>query len=396
MKKFARRVPPQLLLVVLTVITLAIGFTPVTAWGEFIIREMENPPFSSNELFPAYENFHHPRIRELRRRYDLDKVVAGETDEFRRIMLLRNWIHSTIAIDDYDSTPTRMEAFAILDAARAGGKFNCAHFSIVQHAVLNSFGYPTRCLGTGPGIRQEGLDGHHAVNEVWVNSLSKWVLVDAKYDLHFEKEGIPLSALEIRDEVWDNEGIYIVPAFGLERKPAVPQINERDWGIWATPLTYRWCSWETSTNQFTSFPAAPSSTLIMFEDDIFRRYTWYRDGRPHWAYDTPYLITTTQRDWIYWTPNVISSTVKVQNGQAHIFLLSFTPNFKSFQIKTADEGWQDCEESLKLPLDKKLNQFTFRTMNLFEVTGPEHRIEIDWQAKERNSSKSDISGSHQS
>ena len=82
----------------------------------------------------------------------------------------------------------REDAFAILDAAFKGGKFHCTHFSIVQHAVLNSFGYVTRRLGCGPGLKDDG--GHHGVNEVWVNKFSKWVLIDAKYDAHFEKNGV--------------------------------------------------------------------------------------------------------------------------------------------------------------------------------------------------------------
>jgi len=387
--------PLTVLLIPVTVLlslTLGAGFAPAVAsessepLGEFVVNNIsENPAFHSNELFRAYEDFYSPRVNQLRNRYDLDRIVAGETDEFRRIMLLRHWIHSTMPIDDYDYTSTRMDAVAILDAARAGGKFNCSHFSVVQHAVLNSFGYVTRCLGTGPGRMQEegldGLDGHHAVNEVWVNTFNKWVLVDAKYDLHFEKDGIPLSALEIRDEVWRNEANDVVPSFGLECEPTVPQINDRDWGIWATPKVYRWCSWETSTNRFTSFPAALSSTLIMYDDEIFQKHIWYRDGEPHWAYDTPYLIKTTQRDWIYWTPNVISSQVNIQgqDGRAHIFLLSFTPNFKTFQMKISKGDWRNCDESLDLPLQKQLNRFAFRTVNLFGVTGPEHRLEIDWK-----------------
>ncbi|MGC4083775.1 MAG: hypothetical protein QM736_17100 [Vicinamibacterales bacterium] len=39
----------------------------------------------------------------------------------------------------------------------------------------------------------------HYVTEVWSNDFNKWVLMDADYNLHFERKGIPLSALEIHD-----------------------------------------------------------------------------------------------------------------------------------------------------------------------------------------------------
>jgi len=341
--------------------------------GRFEVVAVENPHYCGNELFRAFENYYSSRIGQLRTRYKLDDVVAGQADEWKRILLLRHWIKSNIAIDNENPTPAREDAFAILDAALAGGKFHCTHFSIVQHAVLNSFGYVTRRLGCGPGLKDDG--GHHGVNEVWVNKFSKWVLIDAKYDSHFEKNGVPLSALEIRDELWRDGAKSVTCVIGPDRKPLKPdpQTGKSE----TRPDTYRWCSWETDTNRFTAFPARPTSTLVVLDDENFRKNTWYRDGKPHWAYDTPYFIKTTRRDWIEWTPNVISSKVTIEGNKARVFLVSCTPNFRSFQSKNGEGAWRDCGEDAELPLDSGApNRFTFRTINLFGVAGPEHRIEF--------------------
>ncbi len=341
--------------------------------SRFVVPGVENPRYCGNELFRAFENYSSPRIGQLRSRYGLDAVVAGESDEWKRILLLRHWIRSNIDIDNDNPTQTRGDTFAILDAALKGGKFHCTHFSIVLHAVLNSFGYVTRRLGCGPGLKDDG--GHHGVNEVWVNKFSKWVLIDAKYDAHFEKNEVPLSALEIRDEVWRDGAKSVIRVDGPDRKPMKP---EPDTGKWETrPDTYRWCSWETDTNRFTTFPARPTSTLVVLEDEMFRNNTWYRDGKPHWAYDTPYFIKTTRRDWIEWTPNVITSKVTIADSRANVFLGSCTPNFRSFQIMDEAGTWCDCGEEVKISLDgRDRKRFTFRTINLFGVTGPEHRVEI--------------------
>lgn len=348
--------------------------------GQFVVLPAENPQYCGNELFRAFENYDSPRVRQLRDRYGLDVVVADETDEWQRILLLRHWIKSSIAIENHNPTETRGDTFAILDAALQGGKFHCTHFSIVQHAVLNSFGYVTRRLGCGPGMKDDG--GHHGVNEVWVNKFSKWVLIDAKYDVHFEKDQVPLSALEIRDEVWRNAAQAVVCMVGPERQP-MPRDPET--GAWESrPYTYRWCGWETSTNRFTTFPAKLTSALIMLEDDIFKSNTWYRDGKPHWAYGTPYMILTTRRDWIEWTPNVITSKVTIADGTTHLLLGSCTPNFRSFQTKAGDGTWNDCGEDVQRSLTEKgPNRFTFRTMNLFGVTGPEHHVEIVYSLDRR-------------
>ena len=343
------------------------------ASGRFVVAPVENPRYCGNQLFRAFEHYYSPRVRELRSRYELDAVVAGEKDEWKRILLLRHWIRSNIEIENRNPTKTRGDTFAILDAALKGGKFHCTHFSIVQHAVLNSYGYVTRRLGCGPGLKDDG--GHHGVNEVWVNKFCKWVLIDAKYDAHFEKNGIPLSALDIRDEIWRDGAKSVVRIVGPDCKPMKPNPKT---GAWETrPDTYRWCSWETDTNRFTMFPARNTSTLVMLEDEIFRSNTWYRDGKPHWAYNTPYLIATTRRDWIEWTPNVITSKVSIEGDKAHVFLGSCTPNFRSFQKMDDDGTWRDCDEQIELSLDKRVrNRFRFRTINLFGVAGPEHNIEI--------------------
>jgi hypothetical protein len=356
--------------------TLSVVVThPVSAEqsNRFVVVPVENPPYCGNEIFRAFENYDSPRIRELRARYGLDTVVAGETDEWKRILLLRHWIRSNIAIDNDTPTQTRGDTFAILDAALKGGKFHCTHFSIVQHAVLNSLGYITRRLGCGPGLKDDG--GHHGVNEVWVNKFSKWVLIDAKYDTHFERNGIALSALEIRDEVWRDGGKSVTCLVGPDRRPMKP--NSETGRSETRPDTYRWCSWETNTNRFTSFPARPTSTLVVLDDEIFHENTWYRDGRPHWAYDTPYFLRTTRRDWIEWTPNVISSKVSIQSGKAHIFLSACTPNFRTFQFRDEKGVWRDCDEEMAIPLKSRpQRRFVCRTMNLFGVSGPEHQIRI--------------------
>jgi len=362
------------LLIITAGILLALSMT--ASAGESsrsVVQPAENPRYCGNELFRAFENYYSPRIKQLRSRYGLDAVVAGESDEWKRILLLRHWIKSNIAIDNENPTQTRGDTFAILDAALKGGKFHCTHFSIVQHAVLNSFGYVTRRLGCGPGLKDDG--GHHGVNEVWVNKFSKWVLIDAKYDAHFEKNGVPLSALEIRDEIWRDGTESVIRVVGPDRSPMKP---DPETGKWETrPDTYRWCSWETDTNRFTTFPARPTSTLVVLDDEIFRNNTWYRDGKPHWAYDTPYFIKTTRRDWIEWTPNVITSKVTIRDGRAHVFLSSCTPNFRSFQMTDEAGAWRDCDEQVELKLETGgTNHFNFRTVNLFGVTGPEHRVEI--------------------
>ncbi len=326
-----------------------------------------NPVRHANEIFPAYENLRDPRCQQLRRRYRLDEVVRGENDEFRRILRLRHWIKQHIRIENAHPTPAREDAFSILDAALQGGGFHCAHFSLVQQAVYNSFGYVARRLGAGPGQNEPGAWPHHGVNEVWVNSLCKWVLIDAKYDCHFEKEGTPLSALEIRDELLADGAQSVRLAVGPERRLRRAPLKN--------VATYRWISWEV-TPRFTDFPSQSSSALVVYADDYFRTHTWYRDGAPHWAYAADYFLPVRQRQWIEWTPNVLSTHVTLAGDRAEITLASCTPNFLTYELRRRQGAWRPCADRVHLPLGPTGLRVTFRSKNLAAVTGPEHQVEI--------------------
>lgn len=344
--------------------------------SSFTLAPTDNPQMHTNEIFPAYENLHDPRCAQLREKYNLDAVVENETDELKRILLFRHWMFSNITIDNDIVTPTRGDAFAVLDSALQGGTFQCAYFSIVQHAILNSFGYVARRLGNGHGqiARHDLTYEYHSINEVWLNSYCKWMAIDAKYDAHFEKNNIPLSALEIRDEIIRNNAQDVDYIIGPNRDKFTGPFTFQQADL--VPY-YLWNFWELNTNNFTDFPNSRSSAGIVYEDEYTRNNTWYRESKPFWAYDTGYMIWITDRNWINWTPNIIKSTVDIQADNAHIKLTSNTPNFKTYQYKTTtDADWQNCIESLDLKIPTQGLKLTFRTVNLVNVTGPEHNISI--------------------
>ena len=334
------------------------------------IKSTANIGLAINEVFPAYENLLDPRFEELRQRYGLEQVVSGIEGEFDRILALRHWIKQSIKIEDANPTSVRFQyAFDILDSALDGGAFHCAHFSIVQMAVLNAFGYVCRRLGAGDGRLERGK--YHGVNEVWVNEFAKWVLIDAKYDLHFEKDGLPLSALEMRNEVIADEAAQVQRVYGPTREALVKDFPE------ATE-TYRWVNWELSTNAFSNFPNAGPSAAVLFDDAFAKEHTWYRDGKPNWAYEQEFFVRVAHRSWIEWTPNVIASHCRFDDDKLIVRLQSCTPNFKTYQMSFADsESWEDCDIINHIPLDKPSMRLNFRTVNIAGVTGPEHVVEIE-------------------
>ncbi len=174
-------------------------FGGLNAAGEkYGVRPVPNPEYRADTVFSGPEDLAAPRFAGLVERYGLNEVVRGESDEFRRLLRLRHWLNRHVVVDRTKAAAAEGDALAILEAGPRGGRYSCGHFTAAQHAVLNAMGYVTRGVLSGPDGEDPELTGTHGSNEVWCNSLGKWVMLDAEYDSHFEKDGIPLSALEIR------------------------------------------------------------------------------------------------------------------------------------------------------------------------------------------------------
>ncbi len=337
---------------------------------------VENPPYRGNTAFKYYEDLSSPKFQQLITKYQLDTIFHGEKDEFQRILLLKEWIHQVIPIDDYgDPYPGGGYVEGILDAALEGTGFHCGHFMNVQNGILNAYGYVTRTIGAGPG--EKGVaDNHHGINETWVNKYQKWVLLDAKYNHYFEKDGIPLSALEVRDEYLKNEAADITLVKGVAQEP-VSYDEEFQRSRASFARTYTWIEFHTHNNLFTVWPEH-ESFLTMYADDYFNNHTWIWDGKPHWAYNKPeFMIKEPDRTAIEWTPNTISSKVDIARNKAKITLTSATPNFKEYQMKDSpDRPWQAVGDQPEIDLVENEHMISFRAVNLANVSGPVHRILI--------------------
>jgi hypothetical protein len=115
----------------------------------------------------------------------------------------------------------------------------------------------------------------------------------------------------------------------------------------------------------------------MYADEYFNNNTWIWDGKPHWAYNTEYMIPVSDRAAIEWSPNTIDATVKIEGNKAHVTLTSTTPNLKAYQMKAGDNSWRDVPASVTVPLESGKDKHFFRTINLAGVPGPEYKLNVN-------------------
>lgn len=350
----------------------------------FYIAPQPNAVYKPNTAFTSFEDFSDPKFAALRIKYRLDTVFHGEKDEFKRILLLRNWISSHISISDFeDKYPGNEYAEGIIDAALKGQGFHCGHFMIVQNAIMNAYGYTTRCIGAGPGV-QGGPDGHHGANEIWSNTYAKWFLSDAKYNHHFEKKGIPLSALEVRDEYLKNKAADIVLVKGPSRTEiaydSLKNVNgifvKRDTKDFAR--TFTWIEWEQPGNRFTKWPANSDdlNLHLMYADSYSNAHTWIWDGKPHWAYHTKFWIPVEDRNAIEWTPNTVEAGISVDKNKAGFKLSSERSNLGHYELSDAPGVWKEMPDTFVVQLNNASYEISLRAVNTCGVAGPEYKVNI--------------------
>lgn len=347
---------------------------------KYHVEEVGNPEFRANTAFTSFENLSLPKFDSLKSKYQTDTIFHGEKDELKRILLLRNWIRSKIRINDYaDHYPGEGYPEGILDAAMKGYGYHCGHYMVVQNAVMNAYGYVTRCLGSGPGVKG-GPDGHHGINEIWLNKYQKWFLSDAKYNHHFEKNGIPLSALEVRDEYLKNKAADIVLVKGPDRTIIAEDGVANEKGVYIKRTKeefaqwYTWLEWDSYNDRYSAWPEFRGG-LTMYRDEYFQNHTWIWDGKPHWAYNTEHVKYPDNRKAIEWTPNTINGNVRVGAESVKISLTSITPNFSEYQMKESPGGeWVKCDSIVTLPLNKNKLELAFHAVNSAGICGPEYKV----------------------
>ena len=344
--------------------------------------KVDNPDFYTNTAFKSYEDLSYPKFKALKEKYQLDTIFHGEKDEFKRILLLRHWIKKTIPIDRLVPHPGDGTAEGILDEALKGNGFHCAYFMVVHNEIMNACGFVPRIINADEGaLNLPGQIGHHGTNEIWSNTYRKWFFSDAMVDIHFEKNGIPLSALEIRDEYLKNKAADIKLVSGPGRKPTdfhpfYSDQDNRSKEFFARLFT--WIAWFKQNDIYSNWDNG-ISYLLMHEDEYFKNHKWIRsDGKPHWAYGTKYMVLIKNRKELYWTPNTITSQVTINGNKAKVELNSITPFLKSYQMKAQSAGdWKDVSNAVEVKLEKDKNEIVFRVVNLEGVTGPEHKIIIE-------------------
>jgi hypothetical protein len=315
-----------------------------------------------------------PHLNELRTKYHLQQVVAGAPDEWTAQQMLKDWVFKQIPGGTPTSSPRN--ALEILRRAAEGERFYCTFYAITYVECAHALGWQARKIGVDrkhPGGYLQG-SSHHGVAEVWSNQFCKWVLIDCQSNLHFEKNGVPLNALEVRAEWLGDQGAKVdhmvgAPPHKFQQNPAM---------VWSVPdsdeiATYFWLY-----VQDTAFFSPEKSRFLLLEDGNNTGEVWFQNDKElgHSQFHNGYLNNrfepTDRLDDLYWSVGVVDAKmVKVSPGTIHFELDTYCPNLASYEKSTDGANWQSAQGLLDWSLQEGWNTLGLRTRNEAGVTGPE-------------------------
>lgn len=156
---------------------------------------------------------------ELSAAYKLNDI-AGNKSDFDKALNLLNWISSNIYhYGSYDNhvTNTAMELFKYALGKGEKNGINCRSLSIALTECLLAIGIKARTVYIMP-FSPYDFD-NHVVCEAWIAELDKWVMLDPTYNLYATHNNVPLSILELRSLLAQQEEINFNAEANYNRTP---------------------------------------------------------------------------------------------------------------------------------------------------------------------------------
>ncbi|MBN2160466.1 MAG: hypothetical protein JW807_13815 [Spirochaetes bacterium] len=344
-----------------------------------------------------HETSEEPRLRELQDEFDFDEYIDRGMTEFEQMALLKNWVYKNIkyALNFKDSD--LRDTIGILRRARRGDPFICTTMSTAFMQCAVSMGWTARQVFLKRPTGEE-----HAGNDIWSNHYRKWVYIDVTWNLHIERDGVPLSIQEIRREWLKNRGAHVVYVFGAgkkERRYTARQlpIVRRDSRVWKLiPVDRSWLGYFNriavlGRNDFFTCccPKGPGARKPMY----VVRNTAGR-GRYAGSFVPGGIIHPPSR--LFHDLNRVDVALESRGGKrrarraksVEVRLNAFgrynyTPNFMEYLVKINDGDWKVTGERFRWDLQPGTNILKARIMNRLGIVGPvtEKRIVMPMEKK---------------
>lgn len=353
--------------------------------GAFDVVRWEMPSCAGDWREHHFEDPEDERLVDLRAEFGLDAVIAGAEDDLQAILALQRWVRSRWDHGWSQAFNSVQDALDILREAERGERFNCGHYSRVFVACATALGIPARQVSLGlagcsfPRGHDVGNVGH-SIAEAWCNELRAWVAIDCDLNVHYERDGLPLNALQVHD-AWlsgaaaEVTPVYDEPAFVVPSGPTVKILAQ-------LMPDCRGFDDEMVAHKFERFG----------RHDAMDYYARLRVGEVEWLdrrcpptfvrhFSPGPAVRYTQNEAdLYPTLNSVRVGAAPRWDDAGasltVTLDHCMPWFGRYEISTDGGPWRQYEETCVWPMHEGLNRLEVRAVNRRDRPGTVSTVEV--------------------
>ena len=331
----------------------------------------DNPVIRYSSLDWEWEAWDRPEFGALRKRENIDEVVAGSRTEFDAQVRILDYVAKrwkwTMPSRDFPAWDA-LSVLGRVEALGAGG--NCITVNNTIGGICMAYGWQARlvnCVG-------------HEVIEVWNDDYGKWVVLDGSFDPDNEntyqydvRTSEPLNMLEMHRMYLD----YYFPGRTIDWM--------RDYTHYQTPIegkplpVGRGSLTAGKPSRNTGFICAAFMRLVPRNNWYEKPYprplnhgsTWWPwNGYVNWYDDrTPpkrqYSLHTDRPRDMWPDLNLVHVDMVSGFGNDRLFLRfeTYTPNFCHFEVDADDTGWKEVPDRWTWLLQSGRNKLRVRAVN---------------------------------
>lgn len=314
----------------------------------------EPRPGSLPEVPFVYENFDAPFLQALRERFQLEQMTRDTTSEYEAVLRLGGWVGQQFdhGLDPVVGGDKACDPIHLIEDGQAGKKYWCEIAARVMVHVAASVGLPARIITAS----RDGYTWEHAVAEVWSNDFNKWFVVDTDFNMVYEHEGRPLSAVELLQfgQKWSNDGTMTIRHIA----PPKPSIPKGD-----AIYVYRYVHVDMRNDWCTRSLRRGSPA----GGDLA---TWWYSEAPFAGRLLTSKVRLSSPDGMDWRLNNIVTLPPAGDAKRHLAVATFSPYFSHFETKV-DGQWVSGGKNLEIPADQSLE---VRVVTAFGWRGPAYRV----------------------
>jgi len=183
-----------------------------------------------------YPDLNDPILEELRK---LAKIQLPErTNSIQKAKIIIGYVHGLFKHDS-DNKPSVFEPLTIIKEAQRGKSFRCVEYSLLATALLWAYQIPARMIGLKTSdVETREYGAGHIVLEFWSNKLNKWVMSDVQAGVIPTYDGKPLSVLEVRNLLYENNKPSYTLVVGSKFIKDKMFASEADYSKWIEEYLY--------------------------------------------------------------------------------------------------------------------------------------------------------------